>query len=152
MTKDEQEGRRTEKDLIRAFADLFDQVKTTTPEEIDETLRSAGYDPDEVAGRFAAVAKQALEQSPMNWRNRDDQLEAERARLQQRSRNTRSADDREGIIWKIKQIIGSTGRQQRPAYARFRNFEEASNEDLASWLAELEYLASKEEIDDNAEE
>jgi len=67
MTKNEPKHLQTERDLVSAFADLFDQVQPTTPEEIDRTLRSEGYDPDQVAKRIAAVASQAATRSPLNW-------------------------------------------------------------------------------------
>jgi len=56
-------GRRpieTSEDLVRAFADLFDEIEPETPEEIDAVLREAGYDPDEVGARMKAVAERAL--------------------------------------------------------------------------------------------
>jgi len=67
-------GRRpieTGEDLVRAFADLFDEIEPETPEEIDAVLREAGYDPDEVGARMEAVAERALVDSPLNWRTRD---------------------------------------------------------------------------------
>ena len=52
---------KTSEDLVRAFADLFDEVEPETPEEVDVALREAGYDPDQVAARMKAVAQEALE-------------------------------------------------------------------------------------------
>jgi len=49
-------------DLIRAFGKLFDEVGPETPEEIDEELREAGYDPDEVGRRFKELAAERFRQ------------------------------------------------------------------------------------------
>ncbi len=152
MTGDRRNDRQTEQNLVRAFAELFEQVEPTTPEEIDETLRSAGYDPEETERQFAALARQALEQSSLNWRNRAKALETEQARLRQRDLNAITGDSRETLIGKIKQLLMSSGPQLHLASVHFRNFDEASDEDLASFLAELEYLVSEEEKTDSTEE
>jgi len=55
---------KTSEDLVRAFADLFDEVEPETPEEVDAALREAGYDPDQVAARMKAVAQEALKWPP----------------------------------------------------------------------------------------
>lgn len=50
----------SDKQLVRATADLFDELVPETPEEIDAALREAGYDPDEVGARMKAVAERAI--------------------------------------------------------------------------------------------
>ncbi len=68
--------------LVRAIAVLFDEIELETSEEIEASLRDAGYDPDEIGTRMKAAAEQALVSSPLNWRSRAQQeLEEERARL-----------------------------------------------------------------------
>ena len=39
---------KTSAELVRAFANLFDEIEPETPEEIDQVLREAGYDPDAI--------------------------------------------------------------------------------------------------------
>lgn len=46
--------------MTKFMAKLFDEEGPTAPEEIDEQLRIAGYDPDEVGRRMAMVAENAL--------------------------------------------------------------------------------------------
>lgn len=48
------------RDKIRLVADLFDFVEPETPEEVDDALRDAGYDPEEIGCRMACVARDAL--------------------------------------------------------------------------------------------
>lgn len=48
--------------LIADIDTLFDQIPPPETEaEIDESLREAGYDPDEVAEGFRSLAKSILE-------------------------------------------------------------------------------------------
>ncbi len=51
---------RTAKEMVLAFADLFDEIEPSTPEEIDAELREAGFDPEEVAARILAAVEKAL--------------------------------------------------------------------------------------------
>ena len=136
-------GRRsieTSEDLVRAFADLFDEIEPETPEEIDAVLCEAGYDPDEIGARMKAVAERALVDSPLNWRNRAQrELEAERARIAAAVKT--SLLNRADIIHAIEQLVAQFGGQM--AYAH-RNLDSETDEDLASLLSELEYLASRQ--------
>ena len=130
----------TSEDLVRAFASLFDELEPETPEEIDTVLREAGFDPDELGARMKAAAERALNDSPLNWRSRAQrELEDERARIA--STTPDLLRSRKDIIDAIKQLVGQLGNQV--AYAH-RNLESASDEDLASLLADLEYLASQQ--------
>lgn len=51
---------KTSAEFLRAIANLFDEIEPETPEEIDEVLREAGYDPDEIGKRMKAVAEKTL--------------------------------------------------------------------------------------------
>ncbi len=129
----------TEEELVHAFADLFDEVEPETPEEIDAVLRDGGHDPDTIAARMKSIAERALARSPLNWRNRAQQeLEAERSKLDRVTPIPRRG--RGEIIAAIQQLLSRLqARQLAPAHA-YRNFDQATDEDLASLLAELEYL------------
>lgn len=62
MSQDEGRTKRVSGEkLVQAFADLFDAVELETTEEIDATLREAGYDPDEVALRMADIAEEMMD-------------------------------------------------------------------------------------------
>jgi hypothetical protein len=132
----------TSEDLVRVFADLFDEVEPETPEEVDDVLREAGHDPDVVAARMRAVAEQALAASPLNWRNRaQEELTNERAQFERsKSESPRSRAD---TVKAIQQLLTQIGGQAKQAHAYFRNFESATDEDLMTLLSELEYLASQ---------
>jgi len=131
----------TEEELVHAFADLFDEVGPDTSEEIDAVLREGGHDPDTIAARMKSIAERALSRSPLNWRNRAQQeLEAERSKLDRVTPIVRRG--REEIIAAIQQLLSRLqARQLAPAHA-YRNFDQATDEDLASLLAELEYLVA----------
>lgn len=54
----------TPEQLIDAITALFDQIPPPeTEEEINASLREAGYDPDEVAEEFRSFAKRTLEEN-----------------------------------------------------------------------------------------
>lgn len=139
----------TSEDLVRAFADLFDEVDPGTPEEVDEILRVTGHDPDEVAAKMKATAEQAFADAMQHWRQQTlDKLEEERARLA-RFEST-PALGRTDITRAIKNLSAQLGGQMALAH---RNLEAETDESLASLLHHLEYLASQqgsEEEDQNA--
>ena len=133
----------TEDELIHAFTDLFNAVEPETPEEIQTTLRDAGYDPDSVAARMQAIAARAIENSPLNWRKRAQvELESEKARLE--IIPSAQPGNRADIINFIKQLLTGLSGQQFEHAAHFRNFDQATDEDLASLLADLEYLVARQ--------
>ena len=43
--------------LLRLFDELFDSTEPKTAQEVDDILRDAGYDPDDVASRMKALAE-----------------------------------------------------------------------------------------------
>ena len=131
----------TSEDLVRAFADLFDEVEPDTPEEIDAVLREAGYDPDEIGVRMKAAAEKALANSPLNWRNRaQKELEDEQTRIARFT--TARPGNRAGLIEAIKRLAGQVPGQVAYAY---RSLALMTDEDLASLLSDLEYLASQKD-------
>ncbi len=130
----------TSEELVRVFADLFDELAPETIEEADAELRSAGYDPAEVGTRIEAAAKRALAESPLNWRTRAQrELETERARISGRGEPAQRS--RTELMAAINQVLQQFGGQL--AYAH-RNLESETDEDLASLLEQLEYLASQQ--------
>jgi hypothetical protein len=46
--------------LVDAMTDLFNAVSPETPDDIDETLRDEGYDPESIAARMSAAAARAV--------------------------------------------------------------------------------------------
>lgn len=47
------------KELIHKLAEAFDSIELT-PDEVDASLREAGYDPDEVGAKMKAIADKTL--------------------------------------------------------------------------------------------
>jgi hypothetical protein len=89
------------------------------------------------------IAARAIENSPFNWRNRAQrELATEKNRLETRTSST--PRHRAGIIDAIKQLLTGLSGQQFELAAHFRNFDQATDEDLASLLADLEYLVSQQ--------
>jgi hypothetical protein len=130
----------TSEDLVRVFADLFDEVAPVTPEEIDAELRDVGLDPDKVGARMQAAVEHALTESHLNWRKRA-RRELEDKRTQIAESVSTWVRDRAGIIAEIERLSSQFSGQLGYAY---RNLESETDEDLASLLADLEYLASQQ--------
>ena len=51
----------TYKDLVQSLAKLLTESEDETPEEVDENLRNAGYDPDELVVRMRQRIKQMID-------------------------------------------------------------------------------------------
>jgi len=133
----------TDQDLINSIAQLLEQEDPDeSPEVVDDGLRAAGLDPEEVGAKIAAIAEDAYRRSPLNWRQRarEQRFEAER-RLAQRSIATQPRR-RDDIVREINAIVSRSPRLQGAptVQAHFRNFETATDEDLAELLVELEFL------------
>ena len=139
----EQSPPATEDELVRVFADLFNELAPETPEELQATLRAAGYTPERMAARMQAVADRAIATSPFNWRHRARQEIAEenarRAALE--PAQPRSRGD---LLNAIRQLLTQIQGSSVELAAHFRNFDRATDEDLVSLLADLEYLAAQQ--------
>lgn len=128
----------TSEDLVRALDQLFDQVLMDVPEEVDEILREAGYDPDELGKEMAKFVRQVSLESPMDWRNKQKFIEEEKKQLNsvpQKPQLTRSQKEA-----RLTALLSD----QRLSMA-FRNFRELSDHDLDSLLAQAEYLRSQQQ-------
>jgi len=133
----------TDKDLIHAITDSFNEVEPDSPEEINAILREAGYDPDQVARQMKAVAERALRESPFNWRERAQEMEDAKSRLIAFA--PALPTNRAEIINAIKELVAKLGSgKSELAMAQYRNLESASDEDLASLLRQMRYLAAQE--------
>jgi hypothetical protein len=90
-----------------------------------------------------AIAARAIENSPLNWRNRArEELEAEKTR-----RTTMTSPpprNRGDIITAITRLLPGLPQGQVTLAAHFRNLDQATDEDLASLLADLEYLVAQQ--------
>lgn len=131
----------TDEELVRSFLNLFDEVVPDSPEDVDEFLRESGYDPDDIGARIQAVAKKALKDSPLNWRKRaGHELRQVRDRLENFAPGQK--EGRTEIITAIQEFVVQHGL----ATANFRNMEQATEEDLASLLFELEFLIDQQDL------
>lgn len=138
---DKRKAPATNKDLLRALTELLNEPEPGSPEEIDTVLREAGYDPDQIAAKIKAAAERGLQESPLNWRNRTQELDAAKNRLDMFASNVNRS--RQELLSAIEAAL-NTLATKNPAVAtvHHRNFENATNEDLASLLAELYYLTA----------
>ena len=136
----------TEPELLRALEELLTDVSENDPiEDIHEELSAYGFNPSILGKQIESIAKRALADSSLNWKN-TARLEIESARSRMKRMETGESTpslDRAFLISKIQTIyekIGNRGDQLLPVY--HRNFESASDQDLLSILHDLEFLAS----------
>lgn len=139
----------TEKQLLNALEEFFCDVAEDEPVEIiDAELRELGYNPEALGRRMGEMARRALTDSPLNWRTQGRrEIEAAKERLSRfENLPITQGPDRPALVNAIQQLLrklGYSDPQLVPAH--FRNFETASDQDLASLLRQLEYLASNQD-------
>lgn len=136
---------KTEAALLGRLVDLFDEEGPTTTDEIDAELRAAGIDPADLRASTEALVDAAIKASPFNWRNRAASERAAAEREFSLSSGPPKAP-RSEIVAEIRKILerlpalGSTPLVQ----VHCRNFEKATDEDLAGLLAELRFLEARQ--------
>ena len=54
----------TYKERVKLLFELLSETEDETPEEIDQYLREAGYDPDALAGRLRKKIRKTIDESP----------------------------------------------------------------------------------------
>jgi predicted metal-dependent hydrolase len=118
-----------------------------TSEEIEDELRDVGLEPDEVGARMQAAVEEALAKAHRERREEAaKELAEERARMAEARWS--QPRGRAEIIAAIEHLSAQFGGQVRYAY---RNLESETDEDLASLLEDLEYLASRQHEGDEEE-
>ncbi len=129
----------TDIELAQALDKLFDEISLPeTPEDIDAFLREAGYDPDEVATNMQLNVEQALANSPLNWRNREQTLQEEKHKSD--ATPLTSLPTKAELLQTLQQLF----TRQPELATHFRNFETMSANDLADLVKDIEYLSSQQ--------
>ena len=140
-----------EQDLINALEDFAYDVDEDNPIiDIDDELKNLGYDPGLIGRKFQVVASKALAASPLDWRNQAHfEIAEAREKLGRISRLDIKLLDEASLIEAIHLALKNLGYLE-PAIipARYRNFEEATENDLASMLQQLIYLSSDDKNDE----
>lgn len=124
----------TNKSLWHSLVAAFEELEPETKEEEDEELRAFGLDPDQVGERLEKVAERALRKSPYNWRNRSGEIEEAKRRRESVDIADLSRDD-----------MLQTLRDNPRMGAHFRDFEELTDEDLRSLLADQKFLEDEDD-------
>ena len=137
----------TDAELLAAFADLFDEIEIESDEEASQVLRAAGYDLDELDKEIRAIVKEAAASSPLNWRNKQSQISISKERFNSIRRRLLSRSE---MVATAGALIEQISQSQVPA-TYYRNFEEMTDEDLATWLIELTFLIDDSNLDENSD-
>lgn len=132
-------------ETYRAFLDrledLFDQSPPESIKDAQDELIDAGLDPDVIGERIKAIAGRSIDRVRASlWAEAAAQRRSALANIARFK--THIPDSRTGVEAAIRDIL-----QQSPALkdlpaisAHFRNFAEATDEDLKGLLLELEFL------------
>lgn len=132
----------TYRELLRLLIEFLTELEDETPEEVDEYLRNAGYDPDELVARMRLRIQHAMDESPINWRNQSAQIQKERKRLSDLT--PMLSGDIAQIKVEINRLFGLLGTNPKLAlHHRKLNLDEMSEADLAQLRGELEYQLSQ---------
>ena len=133
----------TSQDLVQAVEELFDYVLMDVPQEAATVLREEGYDPERISETMARIAKEALAASPLNWRNKAEQLERESARLRETSRASgRSRAENEAYF---RQLMDKLKYKPSSLAAAYRNLNTTTDSDLESLNNQIEFLLSQQD-------
>ena len=140
---DKQNASNTDNEFLERVAKFLAEVESESLEEVRAALQEAGYDPKAIERQAIDLLDKLQSRSPFDWRNRSrSEIEAERTRVAAITANTKR-QNRASYLEQIQQLAKELGGEGSQLVTAHRNFEEATEEDLASLLADLEYLAGK---------
>ena len=138
----------TYRTFLDRLEELFDQSPPESIKDAQDELTDAGLDPDVIGERIKAIADQSIARAREScWTKVAAERQSALGSLAGFIAQT--PDSRTDIEAAIRQILHqSPGLKDRlTVSAHFRNFAEATDEDLKSLLFELEFLRLKTEID-----
>lgn len=140
---------RSEEELAEAFDQLFSEIPSPRSRtEIDKYIIEAGIDPDEFGLQIKESAIEALQTSPLNWRNQQTQAEIKEARAQLDKIGKIAKQDRSRLLELIDNALEKLNiSNPNLAPVHYRNKSDLSEEDLTSLLQELVFIAEKEKIE-----
>jgi len=134
-------------------ADLFQRINRLAGEadwteaELKEAFVAEGIDPSSLLEATLADVKRHLRESPLHWLNRAKALRSQlQASMIANERRRSEKLPRKQLLGNIEATLARMPPNiaQQLSFAH-RNFENCSDEDLESILAELEYIANLDE-------
>lgn len=147
----QQHAPETYRQLLQLLIKLLTEPEDETTDDVNEYLRDAGYDPDKVAARLQLRIRQALDTSPLNWRNKSAQIQTERKRLHDIA--PMLSGDITQLKGEISRLLGLLGNNSALAlHHRKLNLDDMTEEDLAQLCRELEYQLAHHKSRHDAED
>lgn len=137
----------TEQELLNALESFFcDDIEDQPIENIDAELQALGFDANEIGNRLGNFARESLENSMLNWRNKSREIEAAKEKLNHSRIPGIEGLDRPDLINAIQQALSNLGNRKPNMIPVFnRNFQEVSDNDLRSLLEQLNHLAQQDD-------
>lgn len=133
----------TDTELLDVLTELFNELEVESDEEANQVLRAMGYDPAAVEKDIRRMVDETLATSPLNWRNKKSLI----ARVKDRVDSARKFYGSRAEMEAAAQELLSLLTKSQLVTAHYRNFEEMTDEDFASWLEELAFLMSENDMD-----
>jgi len=140
------EKNKTYKDYLSNLLSFLDEKEDIRSRDLDQLLTEAGYEADKVGKKFQDIANQAIAKSPHNWRN-SASIAHQSAEADYHSRKNFKAK-RYRSRAELLDVINALLSQEnlKVAFAN-RNFSDETDEDLESFLNQLEHVISQKPKD-----
>lgn len=144
----------TDDEILNAFADLFSEMVPEDPEEINALLVEAGLDPKQIEEETNSVIKEARSTTPLDWRNRQQEMENAISRHEQAGNDLPL--DYQSLLDIWQQLMSQAPARRIYAQARYRNQrpEDLSSEELRSLIQDIRFVLAEgdEGLDTDLEE
>jgi hypothetical protein len=120
------------------------------PEEIDTLLREAELDPVQIEAKVTALIAEARAKTPLDWRNRRQEMDAVGARHQLAIADLPS--DRQGLLDLFRRFTSQSSVKMVYAHYRGRKLKDLSDEELRSLIQDIRFVSGEgPEDSDNKE-
>jgi hypothetical protein len=135
-----------DEELLRAFADLLDDVIPEDPDDIESLLKEVGLDPREIESKTRALIHQARASTPLDWRNKRAQMKA--VLDQHEKLGNQLPSDRKSLMEIWQQLTSKRKASALTAHFRNQKPEAMTDEELRSLIKDaLFVLGSKDSPD-----
>jgi len=127
-----------DEEILDAFFELLSDIVPEGREEIETLLLAISLDPAKVRQDASGLIKNLREQTLLDWRNK--QVLLAEARERHDKVRSRLSSDRQSLLDRLTELLADPGLKQAHAHYRGRKPEELSDEELKSFVHDLEFI------------
>ncbi len=130
-------------EILEAFADLLGELVPEKLEDIEVLLTEAGLDPRQIDIEAAALIKEARSKTPLDWRNKQQEIEKVTAQHERSGANL--PRDFQSLLDIWRQLMSQPQAERVFAEVRYRNQspEDLSVEELRSLIQDIRFVLSE---------